>query len=130
MHDEDLRRVTEWLEGRLSEEEAAALESRLADDSTFLNAVLLIKEVAPERPARFEVWRMRRLVVRALREPRARFGDAVWLRAHPFAAVISTGAVALLCGWLGFRLGAEIAVNTAGPDRPVVSTVLDDDWGL
>jgi hypothetical protein len=121
-----------WLEGRLSEDEAARIEAAVAQDPEMRRAALELSDVLgkplPAAPSRLEV-RARALVGFEVERSSGRVGQFDWLFAkdHRFmmqrAVALTAAAVMAVSGFmLGGDLGQTVASERYASNLPQTST--------
>ena len=121
-----------WLEGRLSEAEAARIEAAVAQDPEMRRAAMELADVLgtalPAAPARLEV-RAKALVGFAVERARPRAGLFDWLFAKDRrfmmqrAVALSAAVVIAVSGFmLGGDLGASVAGERYAANLPQTST--------
>lgn len=117
LQDDELLQIAAWLDGRLDERRAAAIEARMADDRELLERVLALREFHPEPVAAAELQRAQALVVATpRRRPFWREQlSALLLPAHGWQpAPMAMGAlatVAVMAGslWFGTLASREMS---------------------
>ncbi len=123
----DANLVAAWLDGRLSEPDSAALETRLAADPELLQALLAIRQPAAQAIDELEAKRIvGQLPLSAAGITRDKMRPRAWRAARWAAAA----AIVLACGLQGAWTGLQIAVATAYVDAAALRSELTAAGGL
>ena len=119
----DVMEVAAWLDGRLSERQAAVVEAALCHDTPLRRALLALDEAPPQPLPATELVRAKALagpglLVPPFAGPQRRFQ---WL-AHP----VSVGALACSLVVSGFALGSGFATDLFARRALVMAQLLSD----
>lgn len=119
----DVMEVSAWLDGRLSERQAAVVEAALCHDTTLRRALLALDEAPPQPLPASELVRAKALVGPGLLVPQfgSPQGRLQWL-AHP----VSVGALACALVISGFALGSGFATDLFARRAWVMAQILCD----
>lgn len=116
LHDDELLQIAAWLDGRLDERCAAAIEARMADDRELLERVLALREFHAEPVAAAELQRAQALVGTKPARPSWREQIADWLAPSRNwqPAPVAMGAlatIAVMAGslWFGTLASQELS---------------------
>jgi len=116
LQEDELLQIAAWLDGKLDERRAAAIEARMADDRELLERVLALRESHAEPVAAAELQRAQALVKAKPPRPPLREQLMAWLMpAHRWQpAPMAMGAaltVAVMAGslWFGTLASQELS---------------------
>lgn len=120
----DEMQMAAWLEGRLDEAGAAAVERALACDPVLLDAMLAAREVQPLKPAAREVEAARALVRRRWRQ---RWVHGLEARRPQWAMGLSAALLMGVACMGALEMGQALALAADARHSASLRLVLDDD---